>query len=132
MIDGKLVVQIDELYQPKIKAGLRATAHINNADVRCMISQVDTTIINGRFPVVMDFIDSVALSPDQSVRLRIELNDPHEAILLPVGGFYKDTGGEWVYVMTDENHFVKRKIKLGAKNPNTLRYWKVLDLVRRW
>jgi hypothetical protein len=119
LIDGKLIVQIDKLYRPKIKTGLKATANINNADIRFRIWQVDTTITNGRFSVVMDFADTVvAHFRDQSVRLRIELSEERVATVVPVGGFYVDTGGKWIYVMTDENHFVKRNIKLGAKNPN--------------
>ncbi len=51
-----------------------------------------------------------------SLRLRIELGQASEELLLPVGGFYKDTGGNWVFVLTGDNKAVKRDIKLGRKN----------------
>jgi HlyD family secretion protein len=39
-------------------------------------------------------------------------------LLLPVGGFYKDTGGNWVYVLeNDGSQAVRRDIRLGRKNP---------------
>jgi HlyD family secretion protein len=121
VLDGKLVVEIDQMYQRRIKKGLTATSTFNNVDLNFKISAVDTTIRNGRFSVQMDFADSViALSHGQSVRLRIMLGKTREATLIPVGGFYKDTGGAWIYVMTDESHFVKRNIKLGSKNPQHL------------
>jgi hypothetical protein len=115
---GKLVVPIDELYKPKIKNGLPATATLNNTDVRFHISQIDSTVIQGRFSVIMDFTDTlISLNLDQSVRLRIELSEPREGILIPVGGFYKDTGGAWIYVVNDQQQLVKRNIKLGPRNP---------------
>jgi HlyD family secretion protein len=49
--------------------------------------------------------------------LRIELSQSSEELLLPVGGFYKDTGGNWVFVLDANNRAVKRDIKLGRKNP---------------
>jgi HlyD family secretion protein len=48
--------------------------------------------------------------------LRIELGQSSEELLLPVGGFYKDTGGNWVFVLDSEGRAVKRDIKLGRKN----------------
>src|SRR5256885_8894583 len=34
-----------------------------------------------------------------SLRLRIELGQPSQELLLPMGGFYKDTGGNWVFIV---------------------------------
>jgi len=46
-------------------------------------------------------------------------------VLLPVGGFFSDTGGNWVYVLeAGGKRAVKRNISLGRKNPN---YYEVLD-----
>jgi len=41
-----------------------------------------------------------------------------------VGGFYKDTGGNWVFVLDNNNQAVKRDIKLGRKSPD---YFEVLE-----
>ena len=61
----------------------------------------------------------------QSLRIRLEFGNSQQALLLPLGGFYKDTGGNWVYVLdADGSRAVKRDIKLGAKNPE---YFEVLD-----
>ena len=61
----------------------------------------------------------------QSLRLRIELGQSSEELLLPVGGFYKDTGGNWVFVVeAGGTKAVKRDIKLGRKSPD---YFEVLE-----
>jgi HlyD family secretion protein len=114
----KVRVPIDELYLPRISQGLHATTSFNNNDYELEITYIYPTIAGGRFEVDMRFVGE---QPDgirrgQSLRLRIELGQSSEELLLPVGGFYKDTGGNWVYVLDSEGKAVKRSIRLGRKN----------------
>jgi HlyD family secretion protein len=116
----KVRVPIDELYLPRINEGLQATATFNNKDYLLEITYVYTTISNGRFDVDMQFVGETppGIRRGQSLRLRIQLSQSSEELLLPVGGFYKDTGGNWVYVLEEGgNRAVKRDVKLGRKNP---------------
>jgi HlyD family secretion protein len=114
----KVRVPIDELYLPRITTGLHATTSFNNKDYNLEIRYIYPTIQNGRFDVDMIFIGETpqGIRRGQSLRLRIELGQSSEELLLPVGGFYKDTGGNWVYVLDQENRAVKKNIKLGRKN----------------
>ena len=61
----------------------------------------------------------------QSLRMRIELGQSSEELLLPMGGFYKDTGGNWVFILDSENHAVRKDIKLGRKMGSE--YFEVLE-----
>jgi HlyD family secretion protein len=114
----KVRVPIDEIYLPRISQGLHASCTFNNRDYELEITYVYPTITGGRFDVDMNFIGEVpgGIRRGQSLRLRIELGQSSEELLLPVGGFYKDTGGNWVYVLEDGNRAVKRDVKLGRKN----------------
>jgi HlyD family secretion protein len=56
--------------------------------------------------------------------LRIELGQSSEELLLAMGGFYKDTGGNWVFVV-DGDRAVRRDIKLGRKMGSE--YFEVLE-----
>jgi len=115
----KVRVEIDELYYPRISQGLHATTSYNNKDYELQITYIYPTIQNGRFTVDMNFIGETpeGIRRGQSLRLRIELGQSSEELLLPVGGFYKDTGGNWVYVLEgDGNRAAKRNVKLGRKN----------------
>ena len=111
-------VSIDQLYLPRIVAGLNATTTLNNTDYTLEITNVFPTLTEGRFSVNMVFKGETPpnLVDGKQLRLRIELGGAVEALLLPVGGFYKDTGGKWVYVVEGEHRAVKRKVKLGRKN----------------
>jgi HlyD family secretion protein len=114
----KVRVPIDELYLPKISTGLPASTTFANKDYRLVITYIYPTIQNGRFEVDMNFDGETpqGIRRGQSLRLRIELGQASEELLLPVGGFYKDTGGNWVYVLDSDNKAVRRNIKLGRKN----------------
>jgi HlyD family secretion protein len=114
----KCRVPIDELYLPKISTGLPATTSLAGKDYKLVITYIYPNIVNGRFEVDMNFDGETpqGIRVGQSLRLRIELGQASEELLLPVGGFYKDTGGNWVFVLTADNKAVRRDIKLGRKN----------------
>jgi HlyD family secretion protein len=120
------VVPVDQLYLDRIVAGLNGKTIFNGTEYSMLVSHVDSTIIDGRFTADVKFDDELShkLLHSQSIRVRIFLDDAISALLLPVGGFYKDTGGEWVVVLEDDGAIVRRSIKLGKKNTE---YFEVLE-----
>ena len=115
----KVRCPIDELYLPRISTGLQSTFKFAGKQYKLKIKYIYPTIANGRFEVDMDFDgeEPQGIRRGQSVRLRIALGNSSEQLLLPKGGFYKDTGGNWVFVvLPGENKAVKRKIRLGRQN----------------
>ena len=53
-----------------------------------------------------------------TLHIRLELGDISEALLLPRGGFYQTTGGNWAYVVDDSSQVAtKKRIRLGRQNP---------------
>lgn len=116
----KVRVEIDEIYLPRIQTGLRATTTYNNNDYVLSITYIYPDVAaGGRFAVDMNFVGETppGIRRGQSLRLRIELGQSSEELLLAVGGFYKDTGGNWVFVLEEVgNRAVKRNVKLGRKN----------------
>ena len=115
----KVSAQIDELYLPRISTGLKATTSFAGGDYELVITYIYPNINNGRFQVDMQFVGETpeGIRRGQSLRLRIELGQSSEELLLPVGGFYKDTGGNWVFVVDASGAKAeKREIRLGRKN----------------
>jgi HlyD family secretion protein len=123
----KVRVPIDELYLPKISEGLPATTDFAGKTYRLVITYIYPTILNGRFEVDMNFVDETpqGLRRGLSLRMRIELGQPSEELLLPIGGFYKDTGGNWVFILEQDNRAVRRDVKLGRKMGSE--YFEVLE-----
>jgi multidrug efflux pump subunit AcrA (membrane-fusion protein) len=123
----KVRVPIDELYLPRISVGLRGKFTLSGKDHELEITKSYPTITNSRFEVDMAFTGD---SPEgirrgQSVRIRLELGQKETSLLLPTGGFFKDTGGNWVFVLNPTTGVAeKRNIRLGRKNPE---FYEVLD-----
>ena len=53
------------------------------------------------------------------------MGESKQAVLIPRGGFYQSTGGQWVYVVDEDNNIaVKRSISIGRQNP---RFYEVIE-----
>ncbi|WP_346317232.1 efflux RND transporter periplasmic adaptor subunit [Chitinophaga sp. YIM B06452] len=127
-MDGfKMRAEVDEHYISRIFAGLKASFEFNGKVNEMEITKVYPEVKNGRFEVDMNFVKAApeGIRRGQSSPIRLELGKSSEALLLPAGGFFSDTGGAWVYVVEKSgNRAVKRKISLGRKNPV---YFEVLE-----
>ena len=123
----KMRAGVDEHYISRIFVGLKGTMEFNNQNYDLLIAKVYPEVKSGRFEVDMTFS---AKTPDgirrgQSASIRMELGKSSKAILIPVGGFFSETGGNWVYVMdASEKKAVKRNITLGMRNPE---FFQVLE-----
>ena len=59
----------------------------------------------------------------------MELGDPEQARLLARGGFYGDTSGQWVFVLSpDGRSATRRPVDLGRQTP---RHFEVLSGLER-
>ena len=127
-LDGfKMRVDIDEHYNSRIFAGLSGSFEYNGKEYPLEITKIYPEVRSGRFQVDMVFSKGVpeGIKRGQSSPIRLELGKATKAVLLPVGGFFSDTGGNWVYVVDKSgSKAVKRKITLGRKNPE---YFEVLE-----
>ena len=116
----KMRVEVDEHYISRIFPGLEGSFEFNGATTKLVVSKVYPEVRNGRFEVDMTFGQKIpdGIRRGQSVPVRLQLGKPAEATLLPTGGFFSDTGGNWVYVLDEGGSKAeKRNISLGRKNP---------------
>lgn len=123
----KMRVDIDEHYISRIFAGLGGSFEFNGKNFDLEITKIYPEVRNGRFQVDMVFAKGVpeGIKRGQSSPIRLELGKATKAVLIPVGGFFSDTGGNWVYVVDKSGKKAsKRKITLGRKNPE---YFEVLE-----
>lgn len=123
----KMRVSVDEHYLSRIFVGLSGSMEFNGKDYGLKIIKIYPEILSGRFEVDMKFDNGAPelVKRGQSAPIRLQLGQPSQATLLPVGGFFSETGGNWVYVVGDGGkRAAKRKITLGRKNPE---YFEVLE-----
>ena len=53
----------------------------------------------------------------QSLQIRLALSQEKQALLIPKGGFFQKTGGNWVFKLTDDGKMAyKTDVQLGSQN----------------
>jgi len=122
----KLNVRIDEFYLGRVDLQQRATAQHDGADLGLAISKIYPQVSEGQFEVDMTFNEEpLGLRRGQTLQLRLTLGDNTDAILVPNGTFYQETGGNWIFVVSaDGEEAIKRTVRLGRRNTNFI---EVLD-----
>lgn len=117
----KVRVEIDEHYISRIFIGLQGEYDFNNTTYHLEIKKVYTQVTNGRFQVDMEFMNEVpkGIRRGQTLQIRLALSDETQAVLLPKGGFFQTTGGNWIFkVNSDGTKAFKVDIKVGRQNPD--------------
>ena len=125
--DGfKLNVRIDEYYLGRVDLQQVAAAEHNGRDLGLQITKIYPQVNEGQFEVDMLFgEDPVGLRRGQTLQVRLTLGDNTDAILIPNGAFYQETGGNWVFVVSpDGSEAIRRNVRMGRRNTNFI---EVLD-----
>jgi HlyD family secretion protein len=123
----KARVDIDEHYISRIYIGLMGSFDFADKEYKLKIKKVFTQVTNGRFQVDMEFVGAVpqGIRRGQTLQIRLALSDETQAILLPKGGFYQQTGGNWIFKVSENGKMAyKVEIKLNRQSPD---YYEVLD-----
>ena len=123
----KVRVDVDEHYISRVFIGLMAETSFAGKDYKLKINKVYTQVNNGRFQVDMQFVDAVpeGIRRGQTMQIRLALSDETQALLLAKGGFYQQTGGNWVFKLDkDGKTAYKVDVQLGRQNPD---YYEVLS-----
>ncbi len=123
----KVTAQIDEHYIDRVKTQLTATLDRQGNEFDLVVRRVYPDVRNGTFEIDMVFTDSMPenIRTGQTYYTSLQLGQPKESVLVPIGGFFQETGGQWIFVLDPSESFaLRRNISIGRKNP---KYYEVLD-----
>ena len=123
----KVRVDIDEHYISRIYNGQTGSFNINGKAYKLTIKKVYTQVTNGRFQVDMDFGDELpeGIRRGQTLQIRLALSEEKQALLVSKGGFFQQTGGNWIFKVSENGHTAyKVEIVLGSQNTE---YYEVLS-----
>jgi HlyD family secretion protein len=123
----KVRVDIDEHYISRIFIGLKGQFDFADTTYDLVIKKVYTQVTNGRFQVDMEFVGKVpkGIRRGQTLQILVALSEARTAVLLPKGGFYQQTGGNWIFKVSDDgSKAYKVNIQLGNQNPD---FYEVLE-----
>lgn len=123
----KIEAQIDEHYIDRVAPGLEATFERQREKYSSVIRKVYPEVRDGKFKADFRFEGQQPenIRTGQTYYLNLQLGQSAEAILIPRGSFYQNTGGKWVYVLNaDGTKATKRSVRIGRQNPQ---YYEVIE-----
>jgi HlyD family secretion protein len=123
----KIEADVDEHYIDRIKQGLTGYIEKEADTLLLKIRKVYPDVREGRFKIDLVFHESLPanIRTGQTYYIKLELGEPMEAIQIPRGGFFQNTGGQWIYVLDKSGKFAtKRTIKVGRQNPQ---YYEIIE-----
>ena len=126
----KVVAKIDEHYIDKVRTGLTAILERNGKNYNLKVRKVLPDVRNGRFTIEMVFNGNRPenMRTGQTYYTRLQLGNPQKSLLLPRGSFFQKTGGQWVFVISEDGKSAeKRNIKIGRQNP---KYYELIEGVK--
>jgi len=119
--------QIDEHYITRVEAGQKGDFDLAGKTYDLKVRRVFPAVQNNRFEVDFDFVGQAPpdLRRGQTLNIRLQLGDLTEALLLPRGGFWDKTGGNWVYKLDASGKTAtKHPVRLGRYNPE---FYEILE-----
>ena len=122
----KVRADIDEHYISRIYNGLVGTFTFAYKEYKLKIKKVYTQVVNARFQVDMEFVGEVPqnIRRGQTLQIGLALSEETTALLLPKGGFFQQTGGSWIFKLSEDGKTAyKVDIQLGMQSPD---YYQVL------
>jgi HlyD family secretion protein len=123
----KVTAQIDEHYIDRVRTQLDGTLERQSNKFNLTVRRVYPEVRNGTFKIDMIFRDTMPdnIRTGQTYYISLQLGQPKVSVLVPIGGFFQETGGQWIFVLDPTESFaIKRNISIGRKNP---KYYEVLE-----
>lgn len=123
----KVTAQIDEHYIDRVRTQLDGTLERQGNKFNLTVRRVFPEVRNGTFRIDMIFRDSMPenVRTGQTYYISLQLGQPKVSVLVPIGGFFQETGGQWIFVLDPSEKFAtRRNITIGRKNP---KYYEVLE-----
>jgi HlyD family secretion protein len=111
---------IDEFYISRVTIGQTATVDIDGKTYELTVSKVYPEVTNRQFEVDLLFAGNppATIRRGQTVRMRLEIGQPADTLVVANGAFFDDTGGQWVFVVDPSGDFAERRsVRFGRRNP---------------
>lgn len=128
ILDGfKISAPVDEHFITRVQLSQPALFTIGSNEYTVHLNKIYPEVVNGQFRIELGFEgrEPEDIRRGQTLHMRLELGNSQQAILLRRGGFYQETGGQWVYVLDEGGESAsKRQVKLGRQNQD---YYEVLE-----
>jgi HlyD family secretion protein len=128
----KISVSIDQYYISRVEVGTRGRFELDGRSYDVVIDKIfpEVDLASNTFKVDVAFAGDIPPNLRRGQRLTVEMSfgEPEQALMVARGGFYQQTSGRWVYLISEDRESARRvPIRLGRQNP---RFVEVLEGLR--
>lgn len=123
----KIRANIDQYYISKVTTDTKGKFTLNGESYSVEVKKIYPEVVNSQFAVDMFFIGEPpeGIKRGQTLTIELSFSEPGRSLMVKKGGFYQQTGGRWVYkISNDGKAAYRRDIRLGRQNP---RYVEVIE-----
>jgi HlyD family secretion protein len=116
---NKLAAAVDEFYIGRVQVGQIAQMEANGEQWPLHVTRVYPQVKEGTFTVDLAFQGTApaGLLPGQALQGKLALGADRMALILPAGAFLERTGGDWVFVVSQDGRSAQRRaIEIGRQN----------------
>jgi len=116
----KVSAFVDEFYLSRVALGQLAEVEIDGKRHELTVSKEYPGVRDRQFQIDLKFTDDAPpqIRRGQTVRMRLEIGQPADTLVVANGAFYDDTGGQWVFVVDESGRFAERRnVRFGRRNP---------------
>lgn len=125
--DLKIQAPIDEHYVERVLPELPGGFEREGRSYELVVTKVYPEVKDGQFKTDFAFVGDRPenIRAGQTYHVNLQLGAPVSSLMVPRGGFFQVTGGDWIYVLDEDGATAyRRKIRIGRQNPQ---YYEVLE-----
>ncbi len=116
----KIRARIDQLYISRVVVGTAGHVTLDGKSWDVTVQKVYPEVRNSLFEADIVFAEAVpeTLKRGQTVTVELSFGEPSQTLIVSKGGFYQQTGGRWVYLISKDGESATRaEVRLGRQNP---------------
>jgi HlyD family secretion protein len=116
----KVSVSVDQYYISRVHVGTMGRLFLDGQTWDVRVQKIYPEVKQGVFMADAVFVGPLpaSLKRGQSLTIELTFGAPSRALVVSKGGFFQETAGRWVYLVSKDGHSARRTdVRLGRQNP---------------
>ncbi|MFC1840291.1 efflux RND transporter periplasmic adaptor subunit [Thermodesulfobacteriota bacterium] len=116
----KIYAQIDQYYDSKVEVGTIGKFSLDGKDYEVQVTKKYSAVQNDLIPAELAFIGELpeGIKRGHSLSIELEFNEAEKSLMVKKGGFFNQTSGRWVYLISEDGKTAHRQdIRVSNHNP---------------
>jgi HlyD family secretion protein len=116
----KVRVKIDQFYIARVQVGTTGRINFSDKNWDVKVTKIYPEVKNSAFEADVLFTGDIpaSLKRGQSLTVELTFGSPSQTLTVAKGGFFQQTGGRWVYLVSDNGASARKvEVRMGRQNP---------------